>query len=139
MSHTLLHPLNMMTQEQLWMPSRGTFTMYGKYMYMYYCRVNGMTKSPFGQTAVRFKTDRNAKEIPGDLFSSFSTIFLFSLFLFQVLVHTTMLISLQYQIKNNKCMCHSPFSSLYSSPFCHLANSQFFSLISLFYFLFLSL
>lgn len=34
--------------------------------YQYFVdRVSGLTRSPFGQTAARFKADRNAREIPG--------------------------------------------------------------------------
>ena len=29
------------------------------------CRVNGLTKSPFGQTSVRFKESKTAGKIPG--------------------------------------------------------------------------
>ena len=34
-------------------------------MYVHTGRLNGLTKSPFGQTSVRFKEDKRAKQIPG--------------------------------------------------------------------------
>lgn len=32
---------------------------------IFVCRISGLTKSPFGQTSARFRTERKAMEIPG--------------------------------------------------------------------------